>query len=91
MTMHPDQSRLDQSKSNKSLSRPGSAYVFFGGERHLLKKAKSRIGLRDARSRDIVSKKSHNYMAKANKFTLSKVKDASLAYHVKVPELPEII
>jgi len=52
---------LTSAHSVKALSRPGSAFVLFGGDRDQLKKAKSRIGIKEARKRDIMSKSRHSY------------------------------
>ena len=78
-------------QSQKSLSRPGSAYVLFSGDRAELKKNKSRMSVKGARSRDIQAKTQHSYKPVPHKYQLNKVQDASLASHVKPPVLPGLV
>lgn len=42
-------STIDHSQSQKGLSRPGSAYVLFGGDKDVIKQAKNRINVKESR------------------------------------------
>jgi hypothetical protein len=75
----------DHSQSKATLSRPGSAFVLFGGDKEVLKQAKTRINVKGSRQRDIITQHNHSYKPQAQKFQLEKVKDPSVASHVKVP------
>jgi hypothetical protein len=59
--------------SQKTLSRPGSAYVFYSGNKSVIKKHKGRLGLKKARDRDHKDPVAHSYKAIAKKTGMSAI------------------
>lgn len=75
--------------SNKGLSRPGSAYVFYGGNKNVIWKSKSWLGIKKAWDWDFKDPVTHTYKAQPMKIggVSTKVHVPPIQVKEDVPEL----